>query len=180
MIKKINLWGNDIEEVKLLRQMPNVEILSLSVNKIASLKEFANCPKLQELYLRRNMVSDLSEIRYLTGLQNLRILWLWDNPCSDDPNYREYVIKMLPNLVKLDNDPITPEERAAASKLNLNLADYQINPKDDVPQSPNKNAQDYEDQGGYNKYENKYHSSQSKSKPQYDDQKVNKNLFDNQ
>lgn len=33
---------------------------------------------------------------------------------------------MLPNLVKLDNDPITPEERVAAAKLNINLSDYQI------------------------------------------------------
>ena len=63
LIKNLNLWGNDLEDIRLLRQMPNVEVLSLSVNKIASLKEFSNCPKLQELYLRKNNITDLTEIR---------------------------------------------------------------------------------------------------------------------
>ena len=129
-VKKVNLWGNDIEDVKLLRQMPNVEVLSLSVNRIASLKEFSNCSKLQELYLRKNNISDLAEIRYLINLQDLKILWLWDNPCADTPNYREYIIKMLPNLQKLDNETITPEERTAASKLNINFGDYHLSPKE--------------------------------------------------
>lgn len=32
--------------MKLLRNMPNVEVLSLSVNKISTLKEFSHCAKL--------------------------------------------------------------------------------------------------------------------------------------
>jgi len=99
-IKKVNLWGNYIEDVKLLRQIPNVEVLSFSVNRIASLKEFSNCAKLQEIYLRKSNIAALSEIRYLISLQELKILWLWDNPCADTPNFREYIIIMLPNLVK--------------------------------------------------------------------------------
>ncbi len=130
MVKKVNVWGNDIEDVKILRQMPNVEILSLSVNRINTLKEFSYCPKLQELYLRKNNIADLSEIRYLINLSDLKILWLWDNPCADAPNYREYVIKALPNLTKLDNDPVTQEERAAASKLNINFSDFALSPKE--------------------------------------------------
>lgn len=46
--------------------MPNIEICSLSLNKIISLKEFAYCKKLSELYLRKNLVTDLLEIKYLT------------------------------------------------------------------------------------------------------------------
>ena len=41
--------------------MPNVEIVSLSVNSICSLREFGNCKKLKELYLRKNNVTDLTE-----------------------------------------------------------------------------------------------------------------------
>ena len=59
LVTKINLWGNEIDDVKLLRELPNLEVLSLSVNKISSLKEFAHCTKLQELYLRKNNISDL-------------------------------------------------------------------------------------------------------------------------
>lgn len=160
MVKKINLWGNDIDDVKLLRQMPNVEVLSLSVNKITSLKEFGGCLKLQELYLRKNNISDLSEIRYLVNLQHLKILWLLDNPCSEVAQYREYVIKMLPNLVKLDNEAITPEERSAAAKLNLHFGDYHVSPKN---QNPSYVGQDQgfgeEDQG--NKYAGEYQNQRN-------------------
>ena len=36
--------------------MPNLEVLSLSANKIISLQSFSHCAKLQELYLRKNAV----------------------------------------------------------------------------------------------------------------------------
>lgn len=45
--------------------MPNLEICSLSLNKINSLKDFATQKKLAELYLRKNLIADLSETKYL-------------------------------------------------------------------------------------------------------------------
>ena len=62
------------------------------------------------LYLRKNCIQELKEIKYLSNLKNLKVLWLWDNPCIETQNYREIVIKILPNLVKLDNSPVTQEE----------------------------------------------------------------------
>lgn len=110
-VKNLNLWGNDIDDVGILEEMPNLEIVSLSVNKISTLKSFASCPKLREIYLRKNLIEDLAEVQYLVSLQQLTVLWLWDNPCADNPNYRAQVISMLPNLVKLDNQPVSAEER---------------------------------------------------------------------
>ena len=92
MVKNLNLWGNDISGVGVLREMPNVEVLSLSVNKITSLSDFKYCSKLTELYLRKNLISDLNEVKYLKALKNLRVLWLWDNPCAENSNYRPFVI----------------------------------------------------------------------------------------
>jgi hypothetical protein len=63
------------------------------------------------LYLRKNLVDNLQDIKYLQGLQNLRVLWLWDNPICQHPNYRQYIVKMLPNLIKLDNANVTTEEK---------------------------------------------------------------------
>lgn len=40
-------------QISIIRQMPNLEVLSLSVNKISTLADFAHCPKLRELYLRK-------------------------------------------------------------------------------------------------------------------------------
>ena len=111
-VKNLNLWGNDIDDVRILKEMPNIEVLSLSVNKIASLKPFQYCKKLTELYLRKNLIVDLSEIKYIQALPGLKVLWLWDNPCAEVPNYRETVLAALPNLAKLDNQAVTPEERA--------------------------------------------------------------------
>ena len=118
-IKNLNLWGNDLEDVSAVKDLPNLEVLSLSVNHITTLKDFAACPKLTELYLRKNAISDLSEVQYLTPLKQLRVLWLWDNPCAETPNYRLIVIHHLPHLVKLDNTEITAEERETARKSDL-------------------------------------------------------------
>lgn len=117
-LKNLNLWGNDLDEVSLLREMINIEVLSLSINKISSLRDFQNCMKLQELYLRRNDIQDLAEIKYLQNLPHLRTLWLSENPCASHENYRKYTIKMLPNLMKLDNLDITSDEREAAMGAN--------------------------------------------------------------
>ncbi len=110
-IRNLNLWGNDLEDLGLLREMPNLEVLSISVNRITSLRDFSHSMSLQELYLRKNQIADLSEIRHLTDLPNLRVLWLSDNPCAQVPNYRTIVIKYLPRLEKLDNEVITEAER---------------------------------------------------------------------
>ena len=116
-IRNLNLWGNDIDDVSILKDMRNVEVLSLSANKITTLRDFQHCTKLTELYLRKNLISDLSEVRYLQRLPSLKVLWLWDNPCAESPNYRPYVIRCLPNLVKLDSEAVSPEERKSRPAL---------------------------------------------------------------
>jgi len=55
-IYKLNLWGNELEDLSILSEMPNVEIVSLSLNKISSLRDFSSCHKLSELYLRKNNI----------------------------------------------------------------------------------------------------------------------------
>jgi hypothetical protein len=46
-IKNLNLWGNELEDLQLIEKMPNLEVISLSVNKISSLRDFGKCNKLQ-------------------------------------------------------------------------------------------------------------------------------------
>ena len=137
-IKNLNLWGNNIDNVDILTQMPSLEIVSLSVNKISTLKPFAELPKLRELYLRNNMISDLNEIKYLIGCENLSILWLSENPICKNKNYRYVVVGILPQLEKLDDVAITEEERAKAEqKLN---GTYQSDEEEDG--SPEKNEEE--------------------------------------
>ena len=53
--------------------MTNVEILSLSVNNITSLRDFRGCMKLTELYLRKNEIVDVAELQYLMPLKGLKV-----------------------------------------------------------------------------------------------------------
>ena len=123
-IRNLNLWGSNIEDISIIREMPSLEIVSLSVNKIRTLAPFANLQNLRELYLRRNLIANLNEIKYLTNCDNLSVLWLSENPICDNPNYRAVIICILPQLQKLDDIPITDEERdKAEKKLSGNLAE---------------------------------------------------------
>jgi len=53
----------------------------------------------------------------LQDLGRLRHLWLAENPCAEQANYRQTVICSLPQLEKLDNTPITAQERAEALRF---------------------------------------------------------------
>ncbi|XP_061550759.1 cilia and flagella associated protein 410 isoform X1 [Phycodurus eques] len=111
-VRKLNCWGCQLTDVSILSQMPNIEVLTLSVNSISSLSPLAGCLSLCELYLRRNMIASLSELCYLRPMARLRILWLADNPCCGDDcgRYRLTVLRCLPRLQKLDNRVVTEDE----------------------------------------------------------------------
>lgn len=93
----------DLTDISELKYLTQVEILTLSVNKIKTLESLKYCTNLKELYIRDNQISDINQLFYLKNLQQLRILWLADNPCALDNNYRLITLKVLPNLHKLDN-----------------------------------------------------------------------------
>ena len=137
-LKNLNLWGSEIDDVSIFREMPSLEVISLSVNKIRTLKDFANMQNLRELALRKNLISDIREVKYLASCPNLRTLWLKENPISDMNNYRLNVISMLPQITKLDDIAITEEERMRAGS-------------NDTEGDENENGYDYEDNnnGGY-------------------------------
>eukprot|EP01061_Rhynchopus_euleeides_P025924 TRINITY_DN421_c3_g1_i1.p2 TRINITY_DN421_c3_g1~~TRINITY_DN421_c3_g1_i1.p2 ORF type:complete len:210 (+),score=63.52 TRINITY_DN421_c3_g1_i1:243-872(+) len=116
-VKNLNVWGSSLEDVSIVKKMPAVEVLSLSVNRIRTLSVFSDCPNLKELYLRKNEIAHLDEVSYLRSLPHLTVLWLCDNPCSTHPLYRQYVVRMLPNLTKLDNIDVKSEERSQAARL---------------------------------------------------------------
>lgn len=149
-LKSINFWGNDLEEISILSQMQNLQVISLSVNRIKTLKDFSRLKNLKELYLRKNNISDFIEINYLSTCPNLKVLWLSENPISNKKNYRLTVISYLPNLEKLDDKIITEEEKLEALRFSSsdndidnyenckNLEyDYDMNKKENFTKSKN-------------------------------------------
>ncbi|CAH2242766.1 jg10303 [Pararge aegeria aegeria] len=115
--------GAELGDVSLLRRMPNVEVLAFSINKIRTLVDFAGCRRLRELYVRKNEIRDLAEIRHLRRLPDLTSLWLDENPCTAHPEYRMTVLKNLPNLEKLDNVVVHPEEVQEAVRKGAHIPD---------------------------------------------------------
>lgn len=115
-VRKLNCWGCSLTDISIFSQMPNIEVLTLSVNSISSLAPLSGCLSLSELYLRRNMIPSLSELSHLRGLSRLRVLWLAENPCceTDSSQYRLTVLRCLPQLQKLDNQVVTEDELALA------------------------------------------------------------------
>lgn len=120
-VKKLNCWGSELKDVSIIRRLANVEVLSLSINHITTLSDFNACKALQELYLRQNKIEDINELLYLIELPELRKLWLAENPCAEFDNYRQTVLKALPNLEYLDNIRVTPEEVMKAEREGYDL-----------------------------------------------------------
>lgn len=154
-IKKLNCWGSDLSDVSIIRRMRGVEVLALSVNKITSLADFEDCRNLQELYLRKNNIQDINEIAYLQALPKLKYLWLEENPCCDSagPHYRSIVLRALPNLKKLDNKDVTPEEIQEAMRGGPTQREEEIyedaQPQQQQPSPPQQQQQQQQQQEYY-------------------------------
>jgi hypothetical protein len=119
-IKVISFFGCDLENIDIISKLNNLEICTLSGNKISSLKPFSYCKTLKELYIRRNNIINIKEILYLKQCKNLKILWIDDNPFINKNNYRDYIINQLPTLQKLDNKTIINEEKKLIIKTRQN------------------------------------------------------------
>ena len=111
-MKYLNIWGEDIENIDIISEMKGLKLISLSANKISSLKPLENLVQLKELYLRQNNISDINEINYLSNCPNLKSLWLVGNPiCKNNDEFLKAIIEKLPNLAFLDNRPIAEIKR---------------------------------------------------------------------
>uniref|UniRef100_A0A8C9RC63 Cilia- and flagella-associated protein 410 n=1 Tax=Scleropages formosus TaxID=113540 RepID=A0A8C9RC63_SCLFO len=113
-VKKLNCWY--VSGISIFREIPNIEVLTLSANQISSLEPLGQCLNLSELYLRRNHIQSLAELCHLRHLSRLRVLWLAENPCCgfEPADYRLTVLRNLPGLRKLDNQVVTEEELTQA------------------------------------------------------------------
>ncbi|NXI36521.1 CU002 protein, partial [Galbula dea] len=115
-VRRLNCWGSHLTDISVCQDLPNIEVITFSVNGISDLEPLNQCLNLRELYLRKNNIASLNELFYLKNLPRLRVLWLSENPCcGPDPHrYRMTVLRNLPSLQKLDNQAVTEEELSQA------------------------------------------------------------------
>jgi len=115
-VSRVMLWGMGIEDLGCLCLFVELQVVSLTDNRVSSLQVFRGLPKLEELYLRRNRLADAAELDALAGLRLLRRLWVAENPfCLGLQDYRLSVLRRLPQLAMLDEALVSPEERKLAA-----------------------------------------------------------------
>ncbi|KHJ90777.1 leucine Rich repeat-containing domain protein [Oesophagostomum dentatum] len=108
--------GCDIDDISICERMANIEVLSLSVNRVETLQPLRNCSRLVELYLRKNNIQSFTEFEHLKDLRNLRVLWIDENPCTKTGDYRHRILRLLPQLTKLDDRPVTLDDHMEAQQ----------------------------------------------------------------
>ena len=93
-----------------LNHLNRLTYLSISFNKIMSLKFVSKLTSLIELYASFNQIRNLRDIFHLKQLNSLLILDLWSNSMCSDPKYRLFLIYNLKFLKSLDGSLIEQNE----------------------------------------------------------------------
>eukprot|EP00916_Digyalum_oweni_P026554 GHVL01043612.1.p1 GENE.GHVL01043612.1~~GHVL01043612.1.p1 ORF type:complete len:263 (+),score=68.34 GHVL01043612.1:32-790(+) len=108
------LQNNIIGKIENLSKLHELEYLNLAINNIKKIENLEKCENLKKLDLTLNFIDvlDLEEsLENLKKNENLEVLYLTGNPCTDWKDYRDYVISKLDNLSQLDGTDILKSEK---------------------------------------------------------------------
>ncbi|XP_053997903.1 leucine-rich repeat-containing protein 23-like [Hylaeus anthracinus] len=121
---RLYLAENQIEKLEGLEILVNLKIFHLRSNKLSNLSGFdSRCAKLEYLNLRNNEIAKISELEKLNCLPSLETLIVLENSATGDTEsdeesaYRHIVLAMLPNLTRLDKDPVLRHEKKEAKEF---------------------------------------------------------------
>ena len=181
-IKVLNFYGKNFSNIDIISQMKSLKIVSLSSNKINSLKPFNSLPNLKELFIRNNEIEKIDEIDYLQNCDKLKTLWISENPVCDRKEFKKKLIKKLPKLKNLDDADVIEikkdiEKKETNNKFTIHedkledlLLDYgqddNINNKENnnINDKDNDNKQENKDIDNNNKLDNKNNNKMLDSK----------------
>ncbi|PAA72939.1 hypothetical protein BOX15_Mlig031758g1, partial [Macrostomum lignano] len=115
-LKILYLQSNLIGKIENVGRLKKLEYLNLALNNIERVENLEGCESLAKLDLTVNFIGDILSLASLTGLVNLRELYLTGNPCAQFESYRDFVICTLPQLKYLDGEEISRSERIKAEQ----------------------------------------------------------------
>ncbi|KAJ1636400.1 leucine-rich repeat-domain-containing protein [Pavlovales sp. CCMP2436] len=100
----IDLSNNDLKKLESISVLKRLKMLLLSNNKLSRIAENlgTNFPKLEQLVMSNNDFAQLADLDNLCTLSTLKSLSLVDNSVTKLPDYRAYVLHLLPKLRVLD------------------------------------------------------------------------------
>ena len=91
--------------------LPSLQVFLCDNNYLKNINGFEKFYSIQSISFENNKIPDYNSLEKLVSLTNLKDLALGNNPVSKSINYRNTIIRMFPNLLKLDGKEITNDER---------------------------------------------------------------------
>jgi len=110
------LQGNVIPKIENLARLRELNYLNLCLNNIRKIENLEHNEALEKLDMTCNFVRDPLCIESLRANKRLEELYLIGNPCTDDPDYRDFTIATLTQLKSLDGNEIERSERILATQ----------------------------------------------------------------
>lgn len=111
----LNVSKNCLKTIENLSHMKKLTSLNIAHNYIKSaddVRHILDVPSLQTVDLQHNKIDDPSIVEILSGMPDLRVLYLMGNPVVKKiPNYRRTIIAKCPQLKYLDDRPVFDDER---------------------------------------------------------------------
>lgn len=119
-LKRLSLGRNAIRKLEQL-DIPQLEELWISYNKIDKLSGLDKLKNLKVLYMSNNQISNWTEIERLANqCPELQDVLFIGNPiftnAPSEQDYRYMMLQRLPKVTKLDGTPVDPEEREEAER----------------------------------------------------------------
>jgi dynein light chain 1 len=119
-LKILSLGRNCIRKLEQL-DIPQLEQLWISYNKIDKLSGLDKLKGLKILYMSNNQIASWSEIeRLATQCPELTDVLFINNPiytnAASEAEYRLMMLQRLPKLTKLDGLPVDPDEKEEADR----------------------------------------------------------------
>lgn len=115
----IDFCDNDLIKLENFPPLKRISCLLVANNRIRKLDSdmFVNLPSLISLVLTNNKLSFMHDLVPLSQAKSIVRLSLVDNPVTNLPNYRYYLIYLLPTLRFLDFERVTLKERQKAQQF---------------------------------------------------------------
>ena len=123
------MQNNLIPKMENLNKLKEMEYLNLAVNNVEVIEGVKGCESLKKLDLTLNFIdiehleesfTNLSSVPgmyiYICFLLDIRDLYTTGNPCEDFEFFRDFVVGMVPQLLRLNGKTISPSERIKATQ----------------------------------------------------------------
>ncbi len=128
----VQLQHNRISEIEGLDFFSSLQYLTISHNLLSSLDGLAQCGALRYLDASHNAIAQARAASLPAA--TLMALELMGNPCVDEAGYRPRLVEGLPELVTLDEERVSRQERGL--------------PADDEEESEEEEGEDEEEEEG--------------------------------